>query len=503
MNLKIGVLATLAAVLLVAGCSTMVDGRAVISAPRPGSPIQWGPCKAASSDETRLPSGAECGMLSVPVDYAKPDGDVAQIALIRFKATGQKIGSLVINPGGPGESGVEAAASMIPTLPQSVRERFDLVGFDPRGVANSEPATWCNSDADNDRLRADPTVEYTQEGVDHIEKENKEFVQRCEDKMGKDFLANLGTASVAKDLEAIRTGLGDDKLTYLGYSYGTRIGATYAEAYPDKVRAMILDGAVDPNADQIEEEIRQAAAFQKAFDNYAADCASGPNCPLGTDPAKATDVYKSLVEPLVKNPAKTTDPRGLSYNDAVMGTILPLYSPGLWRHLTQALSELKDGSGDTMLAMADLYMGRDAQGHYNNSTDVRVAVNCVDKPHVTDRAKVVDQDRRSREVAPFLSYGEFTGLAPLDACAFWPVPATSDRHEIKVTGLPPILVVSTTNDPATPYQAGVDLAAQLGGTLVTFEGTQHTVVFQGNPCVDDIAARYLVDVTVPPPGTRC
>jgi pimeloyl-ACP methyl ester carboxylesterase len=502
MNLKIGVLATI--VVLLAGCSNMVDGRAVIAAPRPGSPIQWTACRAASSDDdTRLPPGAECGLLSVPVDYAKPDGDVAQLAMIRFKATGQKIGSLVINPGGPGESGVEAAASMAATLPRSVRDRFDLVGFDPRGVANSTPAVWCNSDADNDRLRADPTVEYTQAGVDHIEKENKAFVQRCVDKMGKEFLANLGTANVAKDLDAIRAALGDQKLTYLGYSYGTRIGALYAEAYPDKVRAMILDGAVDPNADQIEEEIRQAAAFQKAFDNYAADCATSPDCPLGTDPTKAVDVYKSLVEPLVKHPAKTKDPRGLSYSDAIVGTILPLYSPSLWRHLTQALSELKDGTGDTMLALADLYMGRDANGHYNNSTDVRVAVNCVDKPHITDRAKVVDEDRRTREVAPFMSYGQFTGLAPLDTCAFWPVPATGDQHEIKVTGLPPILVVSTTNDPATPYQAGVDLAHQLGGTLLTFDGTQHTVVFQGNSCVDDIAARYLVDVTVPPPNTRC
>jgi pimeloyl-ACP methyl ester carboxylesterase len=502
MNLKIGVLATIAALLL-AGCSNVVDGRAVISAPRPGSPIQWGPCQASASDKTRLPAGAECGMLSVPVDYSKPDGDVAQIAMIRFKATGQKIGSLVVNPGGPGESGVEAAASMVGTLPQSVRERFDLVGFDPRGVANSSPAAWCNSDADNDRLRADPTVDYTPEGVAHIESENKEFVQRCVDKMGKEFLANLGTANVAKDLDAIRASLGDDKLTYLGYSYGTRIGALYAEDYPDKVRAMVLDGAVDPNADQIEEEIRQAAAFQKAFDNFAADCATGPDCPLGTDPAKAVDVYKSLVDPLVEHPAKTRDPRGLSYNDAIVGTILPLYSPSLWRHLTQALSELRDGTGDTMLAMADLYMGRDENGHYNNSTDVRVTVNCVDKPHITDRAKVIEEDRRTREVAPFLSYGEFTGLAPLDTCAFWPVPATGDQHEIKVTGLPPILVVSTTNDPATPYQAGADLAKQLGGTLLTFDGTQHTVVFQGNKCVDDIAARYLVDVTVPPPDTRC
>jgi pimeloyl-ACP methyl ester carboxylesterase len=506
MNLKTGVVRCVlvaVSVLALVGCSTLVDGRAVISAPRPGSPIQWGPCQAAPSDDSRIPPDAECGMLSVPVDYATPDGDVAQIAMIRFRATGEKIASLIINPGGPGESGVQAAASMVGTLPQSVRERFDLVGFDPRGVANSTPAVWCNSDADNDRLRADPQVDYSPAGVAHIEKETKDFVQRCVDKMGKEFLVNVGTASVVKDLDAMRAALGDDKLTYVGYSYGTRIGSSYAESYPQNVRAMILDGAVDPNADPIEADIRQAAAFQQAFNDYAADCATDPSCPLGTDPAKAVDVYRSMVDPLVEKPAKTKDPRGLSYSDAIVGTILPLYSPNLWRHLTEALTELKDGTGDTMLTLADLYMGRDAEGHYNNSTDVRVAVNCMDQPEVTDRAKVVDADRRAREVAPFMSYGEFTGHAPLGTCAFWPVPPTGTPHEIKVSGLPPILVVSTTNDPATPYQAGVDLARQLGGTLVTFEGTQHTVVFQGNTCIDDIAARYLVDVTVPPPDTRC
>ena len=255
--------------------------------------------------------------------------------------------------------------------------------------------------------------------------------------MGKEFLANVGTANVVKDLDAMRAALGDDKLTYLGYSYGTRIGASYAEAFPQNVRAMILDGAVDPNADPIEADIRQAAAFQKAFNDYAADCATDPTCPLGTDPAKAVDVYRSMVDPLVEKPAKTKDPRGLSYSDAIVGTILPLYSPNLWRHLTEGLTELKDGTGDTMLALADLYMGRDAEGHYNNSTDVRVAVNCVDQPPVTDRAAVVEEDRRVREVAPFMSYGEFTGHAPLGTCAFWPVPPTSKPHEISVTGCRP------------------------------------------------------------------
>jgi pimeloyl-ACP methyl ester carboxylesterase len=489
--------------LLVAGCSKVIDGHAVIGAPKPGTPVTWKACESTSSDATDIPAGAECGMLSVPVDYSKPDGDIAQLAMIRFKATGNKIGSLILNPGGPGESGVEAAASIVGTMPESVRQRFDVVGFDPRGVGSSTPAVWCNSDADNDRLRADPQVDYSPAGVAHIESETKDFVQRCVDKMGKDFLANVGTASVAKDLDAMRIALGDQKLTYLGYSYGTRIGSAYAEAYPQNVRAMILDGAVDPNADPIESDIRQAAAFQTAFNDYAADCAKAASCPLGTDPAKAVDVYKSLVDPLVQNPAKTKDPRGLSYSDSVVGTILPLYSPNLWRHLTQALTELKRGDGDTMLALADLYMGRDDKGHYNNSTDVRVAVNCVDEPPVTDRAKTVDEDRRAREVAPFMSYGQFTGNAPLSTCAFWPVPPTSTPHQLKIDGLPPTLVVSTTNDPATPYQAGVDLAKQLGGALLTFDGTQHTVVFQGNACVDDIAAKYLVDVAVPPPGAKC
>jgi len=501
-NARRAVFAATAMMLLVVGCTSLVDGRAVLGAPRPGTPVQWSKCAPASPD-IPVPAGAECGLLSVPVDYSKPDGDVAQIAMVRFKATGEKIGSLVINPGGPGESGVDAAVDLVGLMPASVRERFDLVGFDPRGVARSKPAVRCDSDQEKDKLRAEPDVDYSPAGVAHIESESKDLVSRCVDKMGKEFLANVGTASVARDLDAMRAALGDDKLTYVGYSYGTRIGSAYAEAYPQHVRAMILDGAVDPNADPIESDIRQAAAFQQAFNDFAADCAKSPSCPLGTDPAKAVDVYKGMVDPLVQNPAKTQDPRQLSYPDAVIGTIQALYSPSLWGHLTDGLTELRNGKGDTMLALADVYMGRDAQGHYTNSNDALVAVNCVDEPPVTDRSKVIDEDRRTREVAPFMSYGQFTGDAPLSNCAFWPVPPTSKPHQISVSGLPPVLVVSTTNDPATPYQAGVDLAKELGGSLLTFQGTQHTVVFEGSACVDDIAAKYLVDLVVPSPGAKC
>ena len=503
MSVKRAILAASLVVLLVAGCSKLVDGRAVVAVPPPGSPIRWGPCES-TDPQTPIPPEAECGKLSVPVDYSKPDGDVAQLAMIRFKATGDKIGSLVINPGGPGESGVKSAVNLVTTMPLSVHERFDLVGFDPRGVAGSTPAVVCNSDADNDRLRADPQVDYSPEGIAHIDSETEAFVQRCFDKSSKEFLANVGTASVVKDLDQIRAALGDDKLSYLGFSYGTRIGGAYAEEFPQNVRALALDGAIDPNADPIEEDVRQTAAFQKAFDDYAADCAqTDPDCPLGTDPAKATDVYKSMVDPLVDKPAATEDPRGLAYSDAIIGTILPLYSPSIWPRLTNGLKELKAGRGDELLWLADLYMHRNPDGHYDNATDVRVAVNCVDSPAVTDQDKLVEKDRRVREVAPFMNYGEFTGYAPRDTCSFWQVPTTTQPHEISVKGLPPTLVISTTNDPATPYQAGVDLAKQLGGTLVTFEGTQHTVAFQGNACIDDIVATYLIDLKVPPADTRC
>jgi pimeloyl-ACP methyl ester carboxylesterase len=339
--------------------------------------------------------------------------------------------------------------------------------------------------------------------VAHIESTEKQFVSRCVDKMGKDFLANIGTANVVKDLDTLRAALGDDELTYLGYSYGTLIGSAYAEAYPEKVRAMILDGAVDPNQDPIQANIDQAAGFQKAFNAYAADCATHPSCPLGSDPGKAVDIYHHLVDPLVGKPAATADPRGLGYSDAITATTMALYSPSLWGHLTDGLTELSTGHGDTLLALSDLYMNRDAQGHYSNSNDALIAINCVDQPPVTDRAKVIDEDLRTRQVAPFMSYGQPTGDAPLDDCAFWPVPATSTPHVVSAPGLPPVLVVSTTNDPATPYQAGVDLAKQLHGGLLTNNGTQHTVVFQGDSCVDQYAAAYLIDLKLPPPDAKC
>ena len=284
----------------VTGCTATVDGRAQ-RAPKPAgsapvtqpfepAPIQWSPCRQ---------QGTECGELTVPIDYSKPEKGSATIALIRFRATGTRIGSLVVNPGGPGASGIDLAAGLADSLPASLRERFDIVGFDPRGVGASKPAVRCLTDAEIDQYRAQPDVDYNPDGtpgvdysaagVQQNEDAVKRVVQQCVDKVGTNFLANVGTANVVRDLDALRSALGENKLTYLGYSYGTEIGALYAEAYPTNVRAMVLDGPVDLSVSSIESMLAQAAAFQLAFNDFAADCAQSPGCPLGNDSAKAVE----------------------------------------------------------------------------------------------------------------------------------------------------------------------------------------------------------------------
>jgi pimeloyl-ACP methyl ester carboxylesterase len=299
-------------------------------------------------------------------------------------------------------------------------------------------------------------------------------------------------------MDVVRQALGDDQINYLGFSYGTELGTAYVERFGDHVRAMVLDGAIDPSVGPIEENITQEAGFQTAFNDYAADCARSPDCPLGTDPAQWVIRYHQLVDPLVDKPAQTSDPRGLSYADATTGTVNALYTPQFWKFLTSGLLGLRRGTdaGDLLL-LADEYYGRDADGRYDNSQDAFNAIRCVDAPSPTDSAAWVDADRQIRQVAPFLSYGQFTGYAPRDLCALWPVPATSAPQPAAPVGLGKVVVVSTTHDPATPYQAGVDLARQLAAQLISYHGTQHTVVFNGDRCVDSAVVAYLVDGAAP------
>jgi pimeloyl-ACP methyl ester carboxylesterase len=469
-----------------------------------GQPPIWGDCAPVVGNTEAIPT-AQCGAVSVPVDYAKPDGAQAQLAVIRIPASGDRIGVLVVNPGGPGASAVDTVADMGAALVGSdIMRRFDLVGIDPRGVGHSTPELRCRTNAEFDAYRREPLADYSQAGVAHIEQVYREIADLCTQKMGAEFLAGVGTANAAQDIDVVRAALGENQISYLGYSYGTELGAAYADRYPDRVRAMVLDGAIDPTLGPIASRVRQMQGFQKAFDDYAADCAKSPGCPLGTDPTQFVNRYHDLVNPLVSRPGHTSDPRGLSYQDAITGTVNALYSKRHWTYLTSGLLGLQRGTdaGDLLL-LADDYQGRDAAGHYKNQQDAFAAIKCVDSPYPQDSAAWVDADRKLRQAAPFMEYGTFTGFAPRDLCTMWPVPATSSPHPATSPGPGKVVVVSTTGDPATPYQAGVDLARQMGASLITFDGTQHTVVFNGDACVDTAVVRFLVDSVAPPPDLRC
>ncbi|MCX2932682.1 alpha/beta hydrolase [Mycobacterium sp. CVI_P3] len=486
----------------------MAPPAAAAPTPEPGQTsapqVTWGSCQRFLGDDADALRTAQCAAVPVPISDADPAGPQAQLAVIKIPASGERIGALFINPGGPGASAVDAAAGMGYALAGSpIAEHFDIVGFDPRGVGYSTPEVRCRTDAEFDAWRRDPMVDYSPAGVAAIEQINRDYAKECADKMGTAFLAGLGTDSAAKDMDTIRQVLGDDKINYLGFSYGTELGTAYLEKFANRVRAMVLDGAIDPAQDTVDSIIQQMDGFQVVFNDYAADCAKSAGCPLGTDPAHWVDRFHQLVDPLVTNPGPTSDPRGLSYTDAITGTFNALYTPQYWKFLTSGLLGLQrqTDAGD-LLMLADEYEGRNLYGHYNNGQDAFNAVRCVDAPTPTDPAVWAEIDRRTRELAPFQAYGQFTGFAPRDLCAFWPVPPTSEPHPAPPAPPGSVVVVSTTHDPATPYEAGVGLARELGAPLVTYDGTQHTVVFNGDECIDLAIMNYFINLT-PPVNLHC
>ncbi|WP_073489753.1 alpha/beta hydrolase [Streptoalloteichus hindustanus] len=475
-----------------------------------GQPLGWTSCQGyATTPEQktlfRKPQ-LECARVTVPLDYGKPQGETITLALLRRPATdpARRVGSLLVNPGGPGGSGTEAAASFASRMTGELGQRFDLVGFDPRGVGLSEPPVRCLTDQERDAERLDLDLDPSPEGVAQTEAEEKAYAQKCAERMGKDFLANVGTREVVKDMDVLRSALGDAKLNYVGFSYGTRIGTAYAEAFPGNVRAMVLDGAVAPTEDLVAQSIGQAKGFTAAFEAFAAWCVARENCALGKDAKEAEKKLNAMVAPLKKEPLAVGD-RKLSYSDVGTAVAQAMYSKDLWPMLDTGLTELAAGKGRALLVLADAYLGRGADGRYSPQNDAFRAIRCVDDPPVTDRAVVLERARKIREAVGERNVldGDDEPVGALDACAFWPVPPTSQPHQPKVDGLPTTLVISTTGDPATPHQAGVDLAKALNARLLTFEGNQHTAFLQENRCVDAAGAEYLVNLRLPAEGARC
>lgn len=472
--------------------------------------LAWGGCssfaKTPRDQKTYADAGLQCAYLTVPLDYANPNGRAIKIGLLRRPASdpAQRIGSLAINPGGPGGSGMSTAASLADTIMDTdLGRRFDFVGFDPRGVGSSEPQVVCRSSEVRDQERLmDLDVDTSPAGVTKTEDQEKADDQGCVKGTGKDVLENIGTRDVVRDMDVMRSALHDEKLTYLGYSYGTRIGTAYAEAFPKNVRAMILDGAVDPAQDPSSELIDQGRGFQKAFDAFAAWCAGRADCALGSDPSQVDGKFQGLVRPLINQPLGLPDGRKLSYTDATIAAVQALYSRDFWDPLNRGLQQLAKGHGETLMLLADSYYGRSKNGTYSTEMDVFQSVLCVDNPPIKDPNVAREVDAQYRKAAPFLDTGEAPSPA-LDNCAFWPVPPTGGPHQPQTPGLPTVMVISTTQDPATPYQSGVNLAHDLNARLLSYESTQHTAFLEGNSCVDNAGISYLTSLKLPAEGTRC
>jgi pimeloyl-ACP methyl ester carboxylesterase len=465
--------------------------------------IAWGPCDDFDVPPGATSDGFECGFLLVPLRYDDPAGETVEIAVNRRPAReGEARGALVVNPGGPGGSGVDHAFGDTFTASAAVVAEYDLVGFDPRGVARSQGVDCLDDEEVDAYLAADRTPDIASEQEEYREL-LEDLARGCAREMP--LVAQMGTEDVARDVDVLRAALGEDRLNWLGKSYGTQIGAVYAELFPDRVGRMVLDGGVDPRwgAAGSQGAVEQIAGFELALESFVEDCLARDGCPLtGTTDQGVSQVVR-FVEGLDAAPLPTGDEdRPLTQGLAVYGVFAPLYQRDAWQLLREALGQGFEGDASTLLVLADLYSQRQEDGSYRgNATEAMPAVSCLDVDPAAPEEDPVEVQRALEAAAP--------ELGPLfdsrfDPCDEWEVPARG-LPEIAPEGLPRVLVIGTTRDPATPYEWSQRLSEALpGSVLLTFDGDGHTAYLQtGARCVDEIVDEFLLDGGMPAPGTTC
>ena len=445
--------------------------------------------------------GVECARVQVPLDYRRPAAGTVRLSVVRRPAgdSGARLGSLVVNPGGPGQSGV-GYARRPGVVSEAVLRRYDLVGFDPRGVGESDPLR-CLDDRETDAfLGADPTPDDDAE-VQTAVTELKRLAARCKARGGQ-LLAHVGTADAAHDMDVLRAVLGDGQLNFLGKSYGTYLGATYAEEFPRNVGRFVLDGALDPALDGDQINLGQARGFELATRSFVTDCVSRPGCPLGSTVDGAMTRLRAFLHELDAQPLRTRDAsRPLTEGRGSLGVAAAMYDERFWLVLRQALQQAMQGDGSTLLALADAYTSRGPGGFLNNSNTVIFAVNCLDHPDQGGLAAVERSLPRYTQAAP--TWGQFLAWSGLP-CAYWPVKGPDHAAPIRAAGSGPIVVVGTIRDPATPYAWAQALARELeNGHLITWDGDGHTAYRRGSTCVDDAVDAYLLRGQVPRDGLRC
>jgi pimeloyl-ACP methyl ester carboxylesterase len=450
---------------------------------------------------TSCGGGFQCARLPVPLDDTAAHSPTISLALTRLPAADphDRIGSLVENPGGPGVSAVQFVREQAKMLPATIRDHFDIVGFDPRGVGGSAPID-CTPYLDPlYNLQFVPVNDAARQAlVAGVEK----FVAQCEKKDGSE-LPYVSTERTARDMDRVRAALGDRKLTYLGYSYGTYLGALYADRYPTHVRAMVLDGAVDPTLSAAAENIQQAEGFEHGLDLFLQNCAADPSCVFysGGNPGAAYDALRARLDtnPLPAQGAGAG--RTLDGTEFDIGVTTFLYSGRTeWPNLAGALEAAATGDGSEMLESSDQYTGRNPNGTYTPEQDAYFAIACLDGPDPGGLSGLRAIENQAALVAPRLGRSVVNNST---ACAVWPVPTQTSPvpHAI---GAPPILVVGNTNDPATPLSGAQDLTHVLqSAVLLTVRSTMHTAYDSGIPCVDNIVDRYLVQLVPPTPGHVC
>ncbi|WP_433146625.1 alpha/beta hydrolase [Actinomadura nitritigenes] len=479
-------------------------GREATAATSPGTaPSGLGAFYGQKLDWKSCGGGFQCATAQVPLDYAKPSGGKVGISMIRLPAQDKsaRIGSLFTNPGGPGGSGVDFVRQAASSFGADLRKRFDIVGFDPRGVGASDPVR-CNTGPQLDGFFAADSSPDDKQEVDAFAGLSKQFANNCKSKASAE-LPYVGTKDAAHDMDILRAAVGDSKFTYYGASYGTYLGAIYAEEFPKNIRAFVLDGAVDPKESAVGTLVEQSKGFETAFRAFAEDCVKSAGCPLGTSTSEAEKNLTAFMAKTDKTPlANTRDSRKVTESLAVMGIATALYLKDYWPLLRQALSQaMQKGDGTLLLALADQMVERKPNGSYSNQTDANMAVNCVDKPNPPNLAAYGQAADQAKKAAPH--FGPFVVWGGLP-CIYWSVQPKQQPQAVHAKGAPPIVVIGTLRDPATPYKWAQSLAKQLdSGVLLSLDGDGHTAYLQGNACITKATDTYLVTTEPPKSGTLC
>lgn len=451
---------------------------------------------------TECLGGAECADVKVPMDWSNPERGEVALKVVRHKASGDAIGSLIVNPGGPGASGVDYVGKYVSQVADpSVRKAYNVVGFDPRGVGGSQPID-CVPDSELDAFLFEDLDPETTEGLVKLKDGAQKFAKGCQQRTGE-LLEFVDTVSAARDMDVIREVVGDKRLNYLGKSYGTLLGATYAGLYPGSVGRMVLDGALDPTSSNTDVTVGQSRGIERALRRYLAYCLETRGCPFEGSVDDAAARIAQLLREVDDKPLPTGDPaRPLTPGRALIGVVTPLYANQSWPTLTSALKQAFNGKGDGLAVLADMYADRQSDGSYaSNIMEAFSAVNCLDYAVDDSKESMEKTLQLAKEAAP--TFGEYMGYGEA-TCGAWPYKPTRDQSPIRAEGAPAILVVGTTGDMATPYEWAEGLADQLdSGRLLTFEGDGHTAYMRGASCIDKAVGGFFVEGLLPEEGARC